>query len=80
MFKQLTNKEESLNLNNLESSFFKNGFVIEKEEIENIYKFLLEKAKSKDGIERTLLDFATFDALLLELNQDLNKEIMDNKF
>lgn len=44
VFRQLTNRKATLNLEELEKAFFTHGFVLKKEEIKEIYEFLLEKS------------------------------------
>ncbi len=76
----MSHKKDSITLEDFEKEFFKQGFVLDKEEIEDIYKFLLEMAFKYDNKEREHLDYKTFSSLLLQINQELNKEIKKTQF
>ena len=54
-----------LDLEELEKSFFTHGFVLKKEEIKEIYDFLLEKSFKKDNTEKDSFNFKQFDSLML---------------
>lgn len=51
VFKKLSQKKKTLNLEDFEKAFFENGFVLEKEDIKEIFNFLLDKLNSKNNTE-----------------------------
>ena len=76
VFNQISDKKAVLGIEDLEKAFFKYGFQVEKEEITEIYTMLLRRAEAEDGE----LNFDNFDQVLLEINQELKKELQENKF
>ena len=58
----------------MEKSFYDHGFAITKEEVSEIFSLLEEKSNGGK------IDFKNFDKILLEMTQELNKHIQENKF
>ena len=76
IFGQISGKKKVITAEDFEKSFFKQGFDVTKEEILEIYEFLKGKVQGcEDGI-----DFESFDKLLLQVNQELKKNIKANQF
>ena len=76
IFNQLTNKKQELGIEELEAAFFKYGYHINKEELQEIFTIIQKRADKIGGN----IDFDDFNKVLLEINQELKKELQDTKF
>ncbi len=81
IFNQLSNRKKTITADDFEKCFFKHGFDVTKEEILEIYNFLLKKVNEYDGLgNEQEIDMETFNKLILQVTQELKKHIKANQF